>query len=480
MSNSGWFDVRTYGAVGDGRTLGTAALQQAIDACAAAGGGTVFVPAGTYLTGTLSLKSHVTLHLGAGSTLLGSPRREDYNADDIFPENRVFSRENVTGAHLLIAYRQQHIAIVGEGTIDGHSAAFFEPLPDDQVEHSYRRKQRNFPIRDWRPAQMVFCCLCQDVAVRDVDLLNAPYWTLFLHGCRRVQIRGLRITNPPQTANGDGIDLDCCQDVTVSDCLIESGDDCLTLRANAAPLGDEAQDCANVVVTNCVFSTPCNAIRVGVGDGVIRDCTLTNIVVKESRTGLSIVSCYSERQQHGARLRNLHFSHFVMDTMMPINLLLGPHAKPPGEIHDLSFSHFHLLARQGCYFGGNPGHRVTRLRLHEIDLRLTEGEVNPEFTAAQARPAGGTKGIPSGMLISQVDGLQIDGLRVRWENVSGDWQHALDIEHSAHVSLEGLQAAPPPHAAEGEAVKWVELDESVDERWSTPLSSPPRWSARDH
>ncbi|NUP98838.1 MAG: hypothetical protein HUU35_03165 [Armatimonadetes bacterium] len=438
------FDVRAFGAVGDGRVLETTALQQAIDACHGAGGGTVLVPAGTYLTGTIYLKSHVTLRLEAGATLLGSPRREDYNPDDVFPENRVFAREQVTGAHVVIAYRQQHVAIVGEGTIDGHSAAFFGPLPTDEIERTYRRKRRNFPISEWRPGQMVFFCLCQDVAVRDVNLLNAPYWTLFLHGCRRVQIRGLQITNPPQTANGDGIDLDCCQDVTVSDCLLESGDDCLTLRASVAALGDDGQDCANVVVTNCVLSSPCNAIRVGVGDGVVRDCTLSNVVVKESRTGLSIVSCYSERQQHGARLLNLHFQNFVMDTIMPINLLLGPHAKPPGQIHNISFANFHLLARQGCFLGGNPGHRVSRLRLHDFDLRLTGGEVDPGFSAAHASPGGGTRGIPSGLLISQVDDLQIDGLRVYWEDLTADWRQALEIQDSVNVSLHRVEADPPP------------------------------------
>jgi len=454
----GLVDVRLSGAVGDGRVKDTAALQRAIDACAAQGGGVVWVPAGNYLTGTLYLKSRVTLHLAAGATLVASPHRADYNADDVFAENRVFAREQVSGAHLIIAYRQSQVAIVGQGTIDGQSAAFFEPLPPEELTTSYRRKQRNFPIRDWRPGQMIFFCLCQDVAVRDVELRDAPYWTLFLHGCRRAQIRGLRISNPPQTANGDGIDLDCCQDVTVSDCLIESGDDCLTLRANATPLGDEAMDCAHVVVTNCVFSSPCNALRIGVGDGVVRDCSLSNIVVKESRTGISVVACYSDRSAHGARLENLHFANFTMDTVMPINLLLGPHAKPPAAIRDVSFSHFNLVARQGCFFGGNPGHRVRDLQLHEVDLRLTGGDLNPQFRAADAHPGGGTRGVPSGLLVSEVDGLRIDGLRVRWEEVSGDWQHAVAIARSARVDLAGVVATPPPPAPQREAVCLEDLE----------------------
>ena len=88
--------------------------------------------------------------------------------------------------------------------------------------------------------------------------------------------------------NGDGIDIDCCADVTVSDCLIQSGDDCITLRGNAKALGEAARPCEHVVVQNCVLSTPCNAIRIGVGDGVVRDCSLSNIIVKDSRTGISI------------------------------------------------------------------------------------------------------------------------------------------------------------------------------------------------
>lgn len=447
-----FYDVRRFGAVGDGRTLDTASLQQAIDACHQQGGGTVVVPAGGYLTGTLYLKSHVTLHLSAGATVIGSPRREDYNADDVFPENPVFATENVSGAHLLIAYRQEQVAITGEGTIDGNSVAFFEPLPPEEVTRSYRRKSRNFPIRDWRPGQMVFFCQCSNVAVRDVCLRNAPYWTLLLLGCRNAQIRGLRITNPPQTANGDGVDLDCCRDVTVSDCLIQTGDDCITLRGNDAALGEQRQACENVVVTNCVLSTPCNALRLGVGDGLVRDCRFSNIIVKESRTGISIVSAYSDRCAHGTILENLHLSHFTMDTIMPLNMLLGPHACPPGAIRNISLAHFNMLARQGSYLGGNPGHPITDITMHELDLRLTGGELDPAFRAENARPGGGTKGVPAGLLISHVDGLRVRGLRVRWEDATGDWQHAIMVQNSQHLTLAEVEAAPPPMAPEREAV----------------------------
>jgi polygalacturonase len=448
---AGYYDVQQFGAVGDGVTLCTAALQQAIEACHAAGGGKVVIPPGVYLTGTLYLKSHVTLHLQAGAILRGSPRREDYNPDDIFPENPVFTSENVSGAHLIIAYRAQQVAIEGEGTIDGHSSAFFEPLPPEETTTTYWQKSRNFPIRDWRPGQMVFFCCCTHVRVRDVSLLNAPYWTLFLLGCSEVQVRGLRIENPPQTANGDGLDIDCCRQVTVSDCLIRSGDDCLTLRGYNRLLGEDAPACENVTVTNCVLSSPCTAIRVGVGDGVVRNCLLSNLVITESRTGINFICAYSEKSRHGVTIENVHFSQVLMEAVVPFNVLLGQYAKPPAAIRDISFSHFRLRGRQGLYFGGNEGLPLTNLSLQDIELRLTGDDVDPEFAQKEPLPFGNNR-VPAAVYLRWVQGLRVRDLRVVWEEISGGWQHGLVLEDCHEVRLAGLDIPAPPTAPEGESV----------------------------
>ncbi len=450
------YDICHAGAVGDGTTLATAAIQQTVDACHAAGGGTVLVPAGTYLTGTIELKSHVTLRLAAGATLLGSTRREDYNPDTIFPENPVFTRENVTGAHLVIAYQADGVAIVGEGTIDGNSAAFFEPLPPEEVTTSYRSKTRNFPVRSWSPGQMVFFCRCTNVAVRDVALVNAPYWTLLLLGCSWVQVRGLRITNPPQTANGDGIDIDCCAEVTVSDCLIQSGDDAITLRGHSKLLGEHAQPCQHVAVTNCVLSTPCNAIRVGVGDGIVRDCSFTNIIIRETRTGINFVSAYSENCAHGAILEDIHFANCILDTATPLNMVLGQYAKPPAAIRNISFSHLRARGEQGSYLGGNADQHLTDIRLHEVELRLTGGDVDPQFADKTPLPYASNR-VPDGLFVRHVDHFRASGLRIVWEAPSGPWQHAITIEHSDDVVLREVEATAPPTATAGEMLQLTEV-----------------------
>ncbi|MFO8079750.1 MAG: glycosyl hydrolase family 28 protein [Armatimonadota bacterium] len=455
--NVGVYNVRDFDAAGDGETLDTAAIQAAIDACTEAGGGVVLVPPGTYVTGTIFLKSRVNLHLAAGATVLGSTRRDDYNPDDIFPENPVFSRENVTGAHLVIAYKAEQVSITGQGTIDGNSSAFFETLPPEEVTTTYRNKSRNFPIAEWRPGQMLLFCRCSDVSVRNVTLINSPYWTLLLLGCTRVRIRGLNITNPPQTANGDGIDIDCCRDVTVSDCIITSGDDSITLRGNSRLLGEHAQPCENVTVSNCVLSTPCNAVRVGVGDGEIRNCTLSNIVIRESRNGISFNSAYSERSAHGTRIENVHFANIVMDVILPMNMVLGVHAKPPGMIRNVSLTNLHVSAREGFHICGNPGHRVEDIRLEDVRVELSGDDVDPGFSGDSPKTAG-LMSVPAVLYAREVSGLRLSDFQVRWGEVGESWRSAIEVEDSDQVVLTELDAEAPPASPDAEALRTSGVD----------------------
>ncbi len=452
FASVGMHDVRLYGAVGDGDTICTAAIQRAVDACHASGGGTVLVPPGIYLTGTIYLKSRVTLHLRVGATLRGSTRRQDYNTDDVFPENPVFSQENVSGAHLIIAYKAEQVAIEGDGTIDGNGSAFFEVLPPQETTTTYRQKTRNFPIRDWRPGQMVFFCRCTEVRVRDVKLLNSPYWTLFLLGCSDVQVRGLRIENPPQTQQGDGLDIDCCRNVTVSDCIIRVGDDCLTLRGNNRLLGEQAPACENVTVTNCVLSSPCNAVRVGVGNGVVRNCMLSNLVVTEARTGINFICAWSERARHGVTIENIHFANVLMDTVVPINVQPGQHARHPAAIRNISFCHFHILGRHGLYIGGNEGLPVTGVSLQDIELCLAGNDVDPLF-AEKIPISSGSNRVSSAMFMRHIQGLRVRDLRVTWQDTGDNWQHGLVLENCGNVRLRGVEAPSPPMAPAGESLQ---------------------------
>lgn len=254
--------ILEFGATPDGRTLNTRAIQRAIDDAHRAGGGVVYAPPGTFLTGGLVLKSHVTLHLEAGSVLLGSASIDDYAYHPGPPV-----RGDANGHHLLFAQDAESVTVSGLGTIDGQGAAYWEPNVDhpavtqddawkDGSTGYYRPKNGNL-----RPSPMLEFAHCRNVRVRDVTLQNSAGWTLRPVGCETVVLQGLRIRNPNTGPNTDGLDITSSRNVFVSHCDIATGDDAVCLKSED-PYG-ALGPLKNVVVTNCALTTSCNAFKIG-------------------------------------------------------------------------------------------------------------------------------------------------------------------------------------------------------------------------
>ena len=287
-------NVLDFGAVGDGVTLCTAQICAAIDACAASGGGRVSVPAGTYLTGTVWLRDHVELHLEHGAVLKGSRNMEDYNALDAYVQN--FSspvNEKWLGKHLILAVECTDIALTGSGTVDGSGDAFFDGIPKPYSVHVWREGLQD--VRDervLRPGQLLAFVECTHVRVEGVTLTNQPCWGCFLHGCEYVTVRGLKTRNPHSFFNSDGIDIDCCRYVTVSDCSFDTGDDCIAIRGASKWLKRKPAACEFITISNCVLGSCSSAIRIGVGDSVIRHVRISNIVITRGAPAINIQSSY--------------------------------------------------------------------------------------------------------------------------------------------------------------------------------------------
>ena len=267
--SSAEYNILEYGAVPGGNKINTKAVQAAVDTCAENGGGRVLVPAGTFLTGTIFLKDNVELHLAAGAVLKGSPDLADYNADDCIPQNRVFAAEQVTGGHLIIAAEVRNVSITGPGTIDGNVSAFLD---------------------GFTPA--------------DSGNGHDSWGEVFL--------QGVKICNDPRILNSDGIDLDCCRNAVVTNCIIETGDDAFAIRACCEPLRNRERKCENIAISNCVVSSQTDAFRIGVGDGVIRNIVISNILGHKLARGICIQTKYI-REQAGCeisdiRISNLRFS----------------------------------------------------------------------------------------------------------------------------------------------------------------------------
>ena len=403
------YDITSFGAVGDGTTKCTAAIQAAIDACAAAGGGTTIVPAGTFLTGTIYLRSHVELRLEHAATLLGSPDMADYNPPDAYPQNFDCAKsEGWNSCHLIIAAGVEDVAISGKGTIDGNGRAFFAKSDTSTAVHEIGWRRGFINAADLehaaRPGQTVVFVECRDVSVTDISLIDATCWTLFLYGCDCARIRGLSIRSDDRHANTDGIDIDCCRHVTVSDCVIDTGDDAITLRGDCHHLGDPSRVCEDIAVTNCVSHTSACGIRIGVGTGMIRDAVFSNLVMCDAGYGIQIQCSYGRATSKGVDISSLRFENIVCRrTAIPLRIHAGTEYAT-AKLEDIVISHSSFEGFLGVDIWGNDFMRPRGIRLHDVDFTVCKPDV----------PLVNTKIPESVISVNRADNVAFEGVRVRF------------------------------------------------------------------
>ncbi|VAX22654.1 Polygalacturonase, partial [hydrothermal vent metagenome] len=262
---NGIFNIVDFGAVSDGNKINTTAIQKAIDK-ASKNGGVVLIPPGKFITGSLELKSNVTINIMKGATILGSTDLADY--EEHIPQlqsyNDVFLRYS-----LFYAEKQSNISIVGEGTIDGQGAAF-------------TRKTKKKPERYMNRPYVIRFVECKNITVEGVAMQNSAMWMQQYLACEFLTIRGIKVYNHANY-NNDMMDIDGCKNVIISDCFGDTDDDGITLKSTSDRITE------NVTITNCVISSHCNAIKMGTESiGGFKNVTISNIVVKPSESKTKI------------------------------------------------------------------------------------------------------------------------------------------------------------------------------------------------
>lgn len=281
-----WFDVRDFGAKGDGVTKDTAAVQRAINACVAAGGGRVVVTNGTFLIAPIKLGSGVELHLSEGATLLGSPDLADYpnRADVRHVDTEALPRKR--NVALIFAEESRDVSITGRGRIDANGASFVRPKTGNGWDGW--PFERNVDLLKSMP-RVVFLTGCRNVRVTDVTLANPPAgWSFWIHDCDDVLFDRVRVRADVRYPNNDGIHVNSCRDVVVRNCDLETGDDSIVVRANNRSLR-ENKICERVVVSNCVCRSWSAGIRIAwSNDGTIRNCSFRDIRMRDTSVGIAL------------------------------------------------------------------------------------------------------------------------------------------------------------------------------------------------
>lgn len=294
--------VNDFGASGDGVTDDSGAIQKAIDTCSENGGGTVVLLSGyTYFSSSIQIKKGVDLHLQKGAVLKATDKIENYirPCETINDPRTALVGNPVTGKPsfaFIYGYEADGCTISGEGEIDANCYAFVERKDEYYVTGNF------YP----RPT-VIYIEKSNHITVKDVTIKNAPFWTLHPAGCDDVLISAIRILNPLDVANSDGIDPDHCSNVRIINCHVECADDCICLKASKG--NSEYGPCENIVISGCTLISTSAAIKIGTeGVGNFRNVIVDNCIVSKSNRGLSI------QIRDGGNVENVTYSNIIIET----------------------------------------------------------------------------------------------------------------------------------------------------------------------
>ena len=390
------YDVRNYGAVGDGKTLNTAAIQKAMDDCASKNGGTVLLEDGTYMTGSIVLRSNVNLHIEQNAVLLGSPNCGDYpekqNLKHVISENLPRTRN----ASMIFAEECENISITGMGKIDCNGTRF---VREKQGEWAGWRFER---IDAPTPPRVVFFAGCRNIKIEDITMLNQPSgWSYWIHDCDYVVFDKCKILAEVRYPNNDGIHINSSRNVTVSNCDIVTGDDCIVVRANNRSLA-ENKVCEKVTVTNCNLTSYSGGIRIGwISDGVIKNCTFSNLVMTDTVIGISIVlpdfSKVPDRGREDTLIENLLFNNIVMDKIYgrPIKIYIGQTDGTRCEaIRNIYFSKVVASGLEFPYLCGRKDNKIRNIYFNDCRFECLSDEELPNFRQHGAADWDRSHGVP--------------------------------------------------------------------------------------
>jgi polygalacturonase len=375
------YNIEAFGAVADSVTLNTEAIQAAIDTATVEGGGKVIVPPGQFLTGSLFLKDNVELHLMAGAILLGSVHKKDYQW--IEDKNAYGSKGGPPAAvsGIIMGNNANNIAITGNGTIHGQGGR-----GDDF---------RSYPLTDdgskWhkppRP-KTIMLYYCTNVRIEDITSYAPQEWAQHYLGCDFMSIRGVKI-HAHDNANGDGIDLDGCQDVVMSDCILDTDDNALILK------GRGARDCINITVQNCIFASKITAIKTGTeSSGGFKNIVINNCVIRSSYEPEHFDQFRQQMNGSGIALEitdggtmdGVILSNIVMEECYaPFFIKLGDRGRlykdgentpPPGKMKNIKIQNIICKKTSNRYTStitGFPGHYIENLTMQNIHIEHEGG-----------------------------------------------------------------------------------------------------------
>lgn len=431
-------NVLNEGVVDDSNLVQTAKIQQAIDKCAKAGGGKIIFPAGAYKTGGLVLKSNITFRVEAGATLIASRDTNDYkqsqnNSGDIIP-------------CLLYAKDAQRISIEGNGVIDGRATHYqtlskeIDGFIADITENARKAGVSMMRYQHYKPYTcMIYFENCRFVNIRDITLTASQFWTLHARWTDYMTISGIRLfSDLEEGINADGIDIDGCRNVTISDCIVETGDDAIVLKTTA--LHGESRSCENITVSNCVLQSSSTALKLGTESHAdFRYISFSNCVIRNSNRGMSIVI------RDGAVAENIQFNNISIecsrrhfnwwgnaDPIWLVVLKRRPDSRV-GQIRNVTFNNIMAHGMGTSKLEGFEGKPLENIRMNNVQFFMyAENYIDKRADDA--------------FRASRVNDLWLTDISVKWDTTAIEplWRNAFTFENVNKAVLNRLSGTNAP------------------------------------
>lgn len=429
------FNVKDYGASGKKEDNARPAIQQAIDACSASGGGTVYFPPGAYTSGAFAMKSNITLLLEAGATLYASRDTSAYKLTKS-------SGYGEGGVPVLIYGKDlQNISITGKGTIDGQAEHTWEALKGvDNFISSETENARKAGVPMERAytiaprLSLVYLVDCRNIHIENITLQWSPHWTLHVAHSKEVFIRGIRLfSDLEKGVNADGIDIDGCSDVMISDCHIATGDDAICLKSTNRD--GRYTSCENITVTNCTLTSSSAALKIGTETfGDFKNIVFSNCVISNSNRAIGIFVRDGGMVDHvifsnlTIECKRKHFNWWGSGDAIRFVILKRRPGSKLGSIHNILIKDVMAHVQGTSLIAGHGDKNIGNISLSNVQL-LMNPESLPDKRATHALQVNG------------VTNLHMTDVRVQWDTIATEkaWQSALHIAKVGELTIEGFK-----------------------------------------
>jgi polygalacturonase len=466
------YNIKTFGALGDGKTVNTLSIQKVINKCRDDGGGTVLIPAGTYISGAIQLYSNIELRLEQGAILKGSDKVSDY-----------FLNGKKVG--LIYAENSTNISITGEGNIDGNGDAFMDLNHYwglDSASVRFTRQKNYFrevlsgvgdgPLAPLdRPYQMIIISNCTNVSIRDVLISNSPFWTVHIADCDGVIVKGIRIWNNLLIPNNDGIDFTSCSNVQMSDCDIRTGDDGIVVTGysnyyDLPGYKNIRHDSQNVTVTNCCIVSRSSGIRIGCEDqNNMLNYTFSNIVITNSFRGINL--CVRD----SGSIKGIVFSNIIIQTQfytgnwwgngepIHISVIQSKEKVTAGSISNVIFNNIIAESVAGILLYSSMEGGIKDITFRDVSLYIKNSlrnstcggnfdlrpALDPKFTIFSHDIAA--------FYAENVKNIQLHNVEVKWDEVYEPYfTNGVEFNRFENIQIDGCDINPAPHCKTSAAI----------------------------